>query len=318
MTEFKYPNEPIYKIESLAKHLGSTSAKLKKLAENSHEYYRPKTKPKKNGGVRRYYSIREPLKSILRKIRERILIKVTYPGYLQGSVKGRSPKTNAQIHIGANCLMELDIADFFPSINSDQVNSIFRYFFNFSEDVSRLLTELISHQGRVPQGSPVSSDIANLAVSWDGDEAILVEQLKNKGLRYSRYVDDIAISSTRSLTNSEKTEAIKMVNFFITGKGFKVSHKKTCIAGPTKVKNVTGLRIGKNRVNIRPDYADSVYREIKQVENEETSNANKATSLRGKINHIKQFNPKQAGRLEKLSLHTFFSESQFSFRNQKQ
>ena len=308
MTEFKYPNDPIYKIESLAKHLGSTPAKLKKLAENPHEYYRQKTKAKKNGGVRRYYSIKEPLKPVLRKIRERILTKVTYPEYLQGSIKGRSPKSNAQIHIGAKCLIELDIADFFPSINSDQVRRIFRYYFNFSEAVSNLLADIITHQGEVPQGSPVSSDIANLVLSWDGDEAILAQQLRNKGLRYSRYVDDIAISSTRSLTNSEKTEAIKWVNSFIKGKGFKISHKKTCISGPTKAKNVTGLRIGKNRVNIRPDYTDSVYREIKQMGNEETSNVNKVISLIGKINYIKQFNSKQASRLEKLPHHVFIGE----------
>ena len=300
MTEFKYPNEPIYKTESLAKHLGVTPAKLKKLAENSHEYYRPKTKHKKNGGARRYYSIREPLKSTLRKIRERILIKVTYPEYLQGSIRGRSPKSNAQIHIGAKCLIELDIADFFPSIDSDQVKRIFRYFFSFSEVVSNLLTDLITHQGRLPQGSPVSSDIANLVLSWDGDEAKLVKQLKNKGLRYSRYVDDIAISSTRPLTNSEKTEAIKMVNSFIKGKGFKVSHKKTHVAGPTKEKNVTGLGIGKDRVNIHAGYVDSLYREIRQLENGEPINANYAASLRGKIGYIKQFNPKQATRLDKL------------------
>ena len=300
MTEFKYPNEPIYKIESLAKHLGTTPSILKKLAENSHEHYWPKTKPKKNGGVRKYYSIQEPLKANLRKIRERILIKVTYPDYLQGSIKGRSPKTNAQIHIGAKCLIELDIADFFPSINSDQVNRVFRYFFSFSEDVSSRLTDLITHQGRVPQGSPVSSDIANLALSWDGNEAILAEQLKNKGLRYSRYVDDIAISSTRSLTNSEKTETIKMVSSFIKAKGFKVSHKKTCVAGPSKEKNVTGLRIGKNKVNIREEYIDSVYRELEHLETEITSNAKKVASLRGKINHIRQFNPKQANRLGKI------------------
>ena len=193
----------------MAKYLGTTPSTLKNLAENSHEYYRLKPKPKKNGGVRRCYSIKEPLKSILRKIRNRILIKVTYPDYLQGSIKGRSPKTNAQIHVGAKCLIELDIADFFPSITRDQVYRTFRYFFNFSEEISSLLADLITHQGKVPQGSPVSSDIANLVLCWDGRESQLVDDLKKRGLRVSRYVDDVAISSAYPLKNSEKTETIK-------------------------------------------------------------------------------------------------------------
>ena len=302
MTEFRYHNAPIYKVESLAKHLGTTSSSLKKLADNSSKFYRLKTKPKKNGGVRQYYSIREPLKSVQAKIRKRILLKVTYPEYLQGSIKGRSPKTNAQIHVGAKCLIELDIANFFPSITRDQVFRTFRYFFNFSDEVSSLLTDLITHQGKLPQGSPVSSDIANLVLCWDGDEAILAEQLKNKGILYSRFVDDIAISASRSLTNNEKTEVIKLVNSFIKSKGFQVSHKKTRVAGPRKTKCVTGVRIGEDKNNVTHEYVDSVYRQIKQLENEEALNDQMITSIKGKINYIKQLNPKQATRLKDFLL----------------
>ena len=306
MTEFRYHNAPIYKVESLAKHLGTTSSLLKKLADNSSKYYRLKTKPKKNGGLRKYYSIREPLKSVQAKIRKRILLKVTYPEYLQGSIKGRSPKTNAQIHVGAKCLIELDVANFFPSITRDQVFRTFRYYFNFSEEVSNLLADLITHQDKLPQGSPVSSDIANLVLCWDGDEAILAEQLKNKGIKYSRYVDDIAISASRSLTNNEKTEAIKLVNSFIKSKGFQVSHKKTQVAGPRKTKCLTGVRIGKDRNNLPHEYINSVYRQIKQLKNEAALSDNRIASLRGKINYIRQFNSKQAARLEKSFL---FSDS---------
>ena len=286
----------------MAKQLGTTSLLLKKLADNSHKYYRLKTKPKKNGGVRKYYSIKEPLKSIQGKIRGRILTKVTYPDYIQGSVKGRSPITNAQIHVGAKCLIELDIANFFPSITIDQVYRTFRYFFNFSEEVSSLLADLITHQGKVPQGSPVSSDIANLVLSWDGDEAILAEQLKNKGIQYSRYVDDIASSASRSLTNNEKTEVIKLVNSFIKSKGFQVSHKKTRVAGPRKTKCVTGVGIGEDKNNVTHEYVDSVYRQIKQFENEEALNNQIIASIKGKINYIRQLNPKQAARLEDFLL----------------
>ena len=300
VSELKYHNKPIYEVESLAKHLGSTPSNLRKLAENSHKYYWPKTKPKKNGGIRTFYSIKEPLKPILKKIRERILVKVTFPPYLHGSIKGRSPKTNAQIHVGAKCLIEMDIADFFPSIKKDQVFRIFRYFFNFSIEVSDLLADLTTHQGKVPQGSPVSSDLANLVLCWDGKESLLVENLTKKGLRVSRFMDDIAISSAQTLTDCEKTEIIKMVSSFISSKGFKVSHKKTSVSGPRKTKCVTGLRIGKDRNNVTNEYVDSVYRQIKQLENDEDLSDKRIASLRGKINYIRQYNPKQAIRLEHI------------------
>ena len=154
----------------------------------------------------------------------------------------------------------------------------------------------------MPQGSPVSSDIANLVLSWDGDEAILAEQLKNKGIQYSRYVDDIASSASRSLTNNEKTEVIKLVNSFIKSKGFQVSHKKTRVAGPRKTKCVTGVGIGEDKNNVTHEYVDSVYRQIKQFENEEALNNQIIASIKGKINYIRQLNPKQAARLEDFLL----------------
>ena len=298
MRSIRYPNKPIHKIESLAKSLGSTPSKLMSLTEHPHKYYRVIEKTKSNGGVRKCYAIKQPLKSTLRKLRRRILVEVIYPDYIQGSIKGCSPKSNSQIHIGAKCLITLDIADFFPSINSDQVNRMFRFFFHFSEDVSTLLTNLVTYQGKLPQGSPVSSDIANLVLSWDGTEAKLVEQFRTKGLRHSRYVDDISISSTRTLSNREKSEVIVMTNSFIKNQGFKLSHRKTRVSGVGKKKISTGLRIGKEKVNVCEDYVHSVYHEIKQLSSNESSNSEKAiASIRGKIHYIGQFDPKQANRL---------------------
>lgn len=299
MREVKYPNKPIYKIESLAKLLGSTPSKLLSLAEHSHKFYQAKEIPKANGGVRRCYAVKQPLKSFLRKLRRRIFIKVIFPAYLQGSIKGRSPKSNSEIHIGAKCLITLDIANFFPSINSDQVNRMFKYFFHFSEDISILLTKLVTYQGKLPQGSPVSSDIANIVLNWDGAEGRLVEQFETKGLRYSRYVDDISISSTRKLSVQEKSEVIVMTNSFIKNQGFKLSHRKTLVAGLGKKKIVNGLRANRDKVNVCEDYVHSVYHEIKQLNSNESSSSEKSiASIKGKINHIRQFDPKQANRLE--------------------
>lgn len=297
VTDFRYPNKPIYKIESLAKHLDVSPLALQKIAESSHDYYRPVEQFKKNGDVRICYSVREPLKSVLKKSRTRITAKVNYPYYLQGSIKGRSPKTNAEIHVGSMCLIQLDVANFFPSITRQHVYEIFRYFFHFSEDVSNLLATLMTYKDQIPQGSPVSSDIANLVLSWDGKEEQLVNGLAIENLRYSRYVDDIATSSPYPLTNSEKTEIIRTVNYLVKSKGFKIRHKKTLTSGPKETKCLTGVKIGKFSNDVPSAYIDSVYHEIKQLKSENTVSNEQKLSLTGKINHIKQFNEKQALRL---------------------
>ena len=297
-TEFKYLNRPIFKIESLARHLGTTVPNLERLAVHSDSYYRKLERTKINGKTRICYSVEWPLKPIVKKIRERILVKVNYPHYLHGSIKGRSTKTNAQSHIGARCLIELDIADFFPSISVHQVREIFRYFYNFSDEVSTILAILTTYKGHLPQGSPVSSDIANLVLCWDGKETQLVGDLASKNYRYTRYVDDIAISSTEQLTNCEKTEIIRKVATFVKSKDFRIRHRKTQISGPNTVKCVTGIRLGKHSINVRQEYVESVYHEVKQLGFEADLADERIPSIIGKINYIKQFDEKQAIRLE--------------------
>jgi len=293
----KYSKNPIYKIESLTKALNFPLPRLEKLAENSDNYYRPISRSKKGGGERTVYSPQEPLKTILKRIKTSILDKVCYPDYLHGSIKGCSPETNAEIHAGATRIIVVDIADFFPSVKDHDIYRICRYFLNFSEEVSILLTKLMTRQGILPQGSPVSPSIANLALCWDGEESKLVESLRQKGLHYTRYMDDIAISYTKRLQREEETAVIRKVNAFVRGKGFQLNHGKTKVLNPTKAKTITGLKIGRG-IGIPFQYVESVFQEIKQLRNRDSLDEHNIASIEGKINYIRRHNRKQACRLE--------------------
>lgn len=293
----KYSNNPIYKIESLTKALNFPSPRLEKLAENTSNYYRPISRFKKGGGERTVYSPQEPLKTILKRIKTSIFDKVCYPDYLHGSIKGCSPETNAEIHAGATRIIVADIADFFPSVKSQDIYRICRYFLNFSEEVSILLTKLMTYQDLLPQGSPVSSSIANLALCWDGEESKLVESLREKDLHYTRYMDDIAISYTKRLQREEETAVIKKVHAFVSNKGFRLNYGKTKVLNPVKAKAITGLKVARG-IGIPHQYIESVFREIKQFGNRGSFDEQDIASIEGKINHIRRHNPKQARRLE--------------------
>lgn len=293
----KYQGEPIYKIESLIKTLNFPLHRLENLAENSGKYYRPISRFKKGGGERTVYSPQEPLKTILKRIKTSIFDRVCYPDYPHGSIKGRSPETNAKIHAGATRAIVADIADFFPSVKGQDIYRICRYFLNFSEEVSTLLTKLMTYHDLLPQGSPVSPNIANLALCWDGEESKLVESLRQKGLHYTRYMDDITISYTKRLQREEETAVIKKVHAFVRNKGFRLNCRKTEVLNPTKEKTTTGLKIGR-KIGIPHQYIESVFQEIKQVRNRDSFNEHNIASIEGKINHIRRHNPKQACRLE--------------------
>lgn len=293
----KYQGKPIYKTENLSRALSLPLWQLEKLAKNSDKYYFPNPKPKKDGSTRAVYRIGEPLKTTLGEIKSVILDRVRYPDYLHGSIRGRSPETNAEIHAGATRTIVADIADFFPSIKGPDIYRICRYFLNFSEEVSILLTKLMTYQDTLPQGSPVSSIIANLALCWDGKESKLVESLRQKGLHYTRYMDDISISYTKRLQREEETTVIKKVHSFVRSKGCRLKHAKTKVLNPIKAKAITGLKIGR-KIGIPPQYIESVFQEITQLRNGESFDEHKIASIKGKINHIRRHNPKQACRLE--------------------
>ena len=64
-----------------------------------------------------------------------------------------------------------------------------------------------------------------------------------------------------------------------------------------ETKCLTGVRIGKYSNDVPHAYIDSVYHGIKHLKSENTVSNEQKLSLTGKINHIKQFNEKQALRL---------------------
>ena len=293
----KYQGKPIYKTESLSRTLSLPLWKLRKLAKNSDEYYFPSPKFKKDGSTRMVYRIREPLKTTLKEIKSVILDRVRYPDYLHGSIRGRSPETNAEVHAGGTRIIVVDIANFFPSVKDQDIYRICRYFLNFSEEVSILLVKLITYQDLLPQGSPVSSSIANLALCWDGKESRLVESLRQKGLRYTRYMDDIAISYTKRLQREEETAIIKKVHAFVRNKGFQLNHSKTKVLNPIKAKTITGLKVSR-KIGIPSQYIESVFQEIKQLKSRNSFDEQDIASIEGKINHIRRHNPKKACHLE--------------------
>ena len=239
-----YEQNPIRSYQSLLNCLGVSEQDLEDILRDKERFYNLRPQKKEDGSLREIYNIGHPLKPIIKTARARILAKVKYPEYLHGSLLKRSPRTNAKVHLGAECLVKMDIRHFFPSITESHVHALFRRGFQFSNPVSRVLTEIVTFNGILPQGSPASPAIANL-VLWDVEEG-LAKFCREKGYGYTRYIDDIAVSASFALNKEQKSEIIKRVNSLITRKGFKVKHGKTKVFGPGDAKTLTGLSIGTN------------------------------------------------------------------------
>lgn len=229
-------------------------------------YIGPKPKPKKNGGIRYVFDTKAPLKPLLKKINKVFFRRVEFPLYLTGSLAGRDFVAHVDIHKGARWAITEDIAKFFDCISDAHVYHIWHKFFGFSKDVADLLTHMTTKDGRVFQGTPTSSYLANLAF-WEREPA-LGKRLTARGIRYSRYVDDITMSSTEEMDESIKRWAISQVYAMIGGAGFKPQRAKHAVFTARAPITIMGLNAnGRLQPTLTKQERSKTRAQVFQVEN---------------------------------------------------
>ena len=291
-------------IESLFNMLGRVAPHLDKILVNKGNYYTSKDIKKKDDTYRRTYIIKYPLKLILQIINKELFGKVKYPSYLHGSLPKRSIKTNAGRHSGATTFVKMDIKSFFPSIKEKHVFDLFHLRFQFPKSVSKKLANIIIYKNEIPQGSPVSSFVANLIL--EGEDK-LAKVFLNKGYCYTRYVDDIVVSSSHKLSGEEIYEIKRDITMMIERNGFQVNKKKTEVTHKEQTSIITGLRPGLNSPKIPDKYVRDVLTQIKDMEQNGVIDIAKINSVRGKINHVKRFSKSKGKYLEMQLVKVKFS-----------
>ena len=194
------------------------------------------------------------LRSVQRKILERILYEFPVSEHAMAYVKGRSLRDNAMLHTGKDVIVKLDIKHFFDSIDGAMVYRIFNKT-GFSKPAVVLLTELCIYQNKLPQGAPTSPYIANLVLK-DFD----IETGKwcaERGITYSRYCDDMTFSCAKENMCSE--ELIRFIRNKLYYKGFSLNEKKTAVVSSSQQQRVTG-----SVVNQKPEVPKTLRRSIRQ------------------------------------------------------
>ncbi len=180
-----------------------------------------------------------------------------------GYQKGLSIASNAEQHVNKRYVLNLDIKDFFPSINFGRVRGFFikSNLFRLDTKVATIIAQIACFKNELPQGSPCSPVISNLiAQSLDFQILKLAKEYK---CTYTRYVDDLTFSTNKKVFPKQiayKKFASKKQ--WIIGKkllekidysGFQVNRLKTRMQLKTSRQEVTGLVTNKV-VNIKLSY----------------------------------------------------------------
>lgn len=301
-----YNQRRIGTLNALRVPLGLSVDELLSLAKRADGLYRvAKSITKPDGSIRNTYDALAPLKEVHRRIKNQILDQVDYPAYLTGSIKGSDYKVNAALHTNAKIVINEDISGFFPSTSVERVFNTWHELFGFSQEVSQCLTQLTTRQGELPQGAITSSFLANL-VFWQ-DEPTLQAKFAAQGLVYSRYVDDIAVSSKAFLTDQEKSEVVRQIYGMLLKHGYQPKRAKHEIST-----SGTRMEVTKLSINAKPGLGKAVYgktraavHDIEQrIANGEVLSFERGpyAQTMGRVLHLARFHPGKAAPLKKRLL----------------
>lgn len=208
--------------------------------------------PKKTGGVRQISAPDVFVKMVQRKLLPFLeeLYEPSKP--VHGFVKGRGIISNALPHAGRKAILNVDIEDFFGTINFGRVRGMLMAWpYNLHSTTATIIARICTYKGHLPQGAPTSPIIANMVAKVLDDN---LRRLAAKyRCRYTRYADDLTFSIPfgrfpADMVFNEATtddQHIWMVGWelreIITSCGFRVNDKKTSLRRRYARQEVTGL-----------------------------------------------------------------------------
>lgn len=261
-----------------------------KISENKR--YKEFSIKKKNGGERKISAPTKSLKLIQNALNA-ILSTIYEPkDYVTGFIPQKSIVDNAKVHVGKNYVYNIDLKDFFPSIELHRIKAVLKLEpFNLSsperEKLAFLIARLSCKDGRLPQGSPTSPVLSNI-VCQKLDRR-LQGLAKHNNCRFTRYADDITFSANKDAFNQEFKTELKRI---IEEQNFSINEKKVRLQGLGYRQEVTGLVINE-KVNVTKKYI----REIRaMLHNWDTLGYEKANEVfnqfyKSEKSHIKKENP---------------------------
>ena len=234
--------------------------------------------PKRNGGQRTIKAPVDALKLLQRRLSDLLQDYVDEVNIANkrkdrtsnGFKRKRSIITNARQHRHRRWVFNLDLEDFFPSINFGRVRGFLlkNRDFELHENVATVIAQIACHENSLPQGSPCSPVISNLITHLL--DMRLVKLASEAGCTYSRYADDLTFSTNKKefpkdIAMPSGTEGVashsclpgEALQKVIEHTGFRINAKKTHLMYRTSRLNVTGLVVNK-KINVRWEYRHNV------------------------------------------------------------
>jgi len=224
-------------IDEISMRTGISALQLSELVNNCENEYK-KVRVVVNGKKRTFFIPSTHLKLIHYYIIQLLFSGVSVSSNAHAYIKKKSIKTNVLSHIGNRYFYQTDISSFFPSVTESMIRLCFERRFGYLDKQNiDFLVKAVAPFGHLDLGSPTSPYVSNIVlVEFDMK---LSEELSKLGssIVYTRYSDDITISSKTELDRKVDLIVERLLNQF----GFKKNDKKTKFSTLKDKIKITGL-----------------------------------------------------------------------------
>ena len=233
-------------LEQMNRDLGIDKQYIQYCAKRNNLYARYYIK-KKNGGRREILQPSKELKALQYWLIRNIFNQFPVSSYTAAYQKGCSIKKNAICHQEGRYILHTDIVRFFESItrksmisflqrNKDIVNDL-----QLSSEEIKLILNIVLYKGQYLVVGSVASPMISNCVMYEFDMKLgeIVEKLN---MKYTRYADDIVISSDKYIDNS----ILDKIDSLLSEYDFKRNVCKTYFMCKRGRREITGLVIDNN------------------------------------------------------------------------
>jgi RNA-directed DNA polymerase len=288
---FKNNVPVIYNTSHLSALVGYKKEYLKRASIYTPSFYRDFQIKKKNGKLR---TISEPLpslKEIQIWILENILANVALSPFAKAYRKKIGIIENLKFHKNQPMVYTLDLKDFFPSINTKSVESIFRSL-GYSVLISNLLAKLCTRDNYLPQGAPTSPYLSN--IFFKETDNLIANYCLSNNIKYTRYADDLSFSG-----EFDENALLEIVQNAVEKIGLKINEEKTKLMRTGTRQTVTGIVVNEKpqvvfhkRNKLRQDlFYIKKFGLLNHILHRKIKNANYLEHILGQVNFVLQINP---------------------------
>lgn len=249
-------------ISDIIKSLHLPRQRVNLYLRRRNRFYQRVEIPKRRGGVREVFNPNAEIKLIQNFLNEKYLAKIEVSKAATAYKSGCSIKDNASAHIKNNHFLIIDIENFFDNMDFDIMQSLLQNELKLPESEIEKMLRLLTYQNRFAQGTVTAPHLSNVYMKEFDQKVLRVVNNIENGV-YTRYSDDITISSTKFIDQKILIEIACLLEEI----NLKINEQKTYFSSYKDTLVITGLKINQKKItlsrNKKRELNNKIYHKLK-------------------------------------------------------